>query len=111
MKLKRLQAEGEKLTAEKAGGASVEVQNDRPTNSKPLKEKSSKAERRALQEAQRAAKAASKGTYCYFFFMPMSFVKMTSCSTNCVCIFHCTQLSVCIHLKLSLFCKKDSKPK
>ncbi|KAF5479858.1 hypothetical protein F2P56_000647 [Juglans regia] len=44
---------------EKVGG-SVEVQNDRPESSKPLKEKTSKAERRALQEAQRAAKAAAK---------------------------------------------------
>ena len=68
MKLKRLQAEGEKLTAEKAGGASVELPHDRPAISKSLKEKTSKAERRALQEAQRAAKAAAKGTYCYLFF-------------------------------------------
>ncbi|MBA0679317.1 hypothetical protein Goari_011092, partial [Gossypium aridum] len=50
-----------KLIAEKAGGASVEVQNDRPVSAKTLKEKTSKAERRALQEAQRAAKAAAKG--------------------------------------------------
>ncbi|KAA3471460.1 translation initiation factor eIF-2B subunit delta [Gossypium australe] len=49
-----------KLIAEKAGGASVEVQNDRPVSAKTLKEKTSKAERRALQEAQRAAKAAAK---------------------------------------------------
>lgn len=47
--------------AEKPGGASVQMQNDRPTSSKPQKEKSTKAERRALQEAQRAAKAAAKG--------------------------------------------------
>ncbi|KAL3723497.1 hypothetical protein ACJRO7_035646 [Eucalyptus globulus] len=46
---------------EKVGGASVEVQNERPANSKPQKEKMTKAERRALQEAQRAAKAAAKG--------------------------------------------------
>ncbi|GLT41176.1 hypothetical protein SLA2020_152600 [Shorea laevis] len=46
--------------SEKAGGASVEVQNDRPAKSKPLKQKTSKAERRATQEAQRAAKAAAK---------------------------------------------------
>ncbi|KAK8555649.1 hypothetical protein V6N13_046176 [Hibiscus sabdariffa] len=47
--------------SEKAGGgASVEVQNDRPVRSKSLKEKTSKAERRAMQEAQRAAKAAAK---------------------------------------------------
>ncbi|KAM4131634.1 hypothetical protein ACJW30_01G190000 [Castanea mollissima] len=44
---------------EKVGG-SVEMQNDLPANSKPLKERTSKAERRALQEAQRAAKAAAK---------------------------------------------------
>ncbi|XVE71968.1 hypothetical protein DITRI_Ditri11bG0000700 [Diplodiscus trichospermus] len=49
------------VISEKAGGASVEVQNDQPANSKPLKEKTSKAERHALQEAQRAAKAAAKG--------------------------------------------------
>ncbi|GAV90413.1 IF-2B domain-containing protein, partial [Cephalotus follicularis] len=42
------------------GGASIEVQNDRPVSLKPLKEKTSKAERRALQEAQRAAKGAAK---------------------------------------------------
>ncbi|KAM3363616.1 translation initiation factor eIF-2B subunit delta isoform X1 [Capsicum galapagoense] len=38
-----------------------EVQKERATSSKPLKEKTTKAERRALQEAQRAAKAAAKG--------------------------------------------------
>ncbi|XP_022733304.1 translation initiation factor eIF-2B subunit delta-like isoform X4 [Durio zibethinus] len=58
--LKIPQVEGKILTAEEAGGASVEVQNDRRASSKPLKEKTSKAERRALQEAQRAAKAAAK---------------------------------------------------
>ncbi|KAH7554411.1 hypothetical protein JRO89_XS12G0197100 [Xanthoceras sorbifolium] len=41
-------------------GISVEVQNERAVSSKPLKEKTSKAERRALQESQRAAKAAAK---------------------------------------------------
>ncbi|GAB4827427.1 hypothetical protein Ancab_034312 [Ancistrocladus abbreviatus] len=45
---------------EKAGGTAVDLQNDRPAKSKPLKEKTSKAERRALQESQRAAKAAAK---------------------------------------------------
>ncbi|EOY04264.1 NagB/RpiA/CoA transferase-like superfamily protein isoform 1 [Theobroma cacao] len=58
--MKHLHAEKEKLTAEKSGGAAVEVQNDQLARSKPLKEKTSKAERRALQEAQRAAKAAAK---------------------------------------------------
>ncbi|KAK9272239.1 hypothetical protein L1049_002610 [Liquidambar formosana] len=48
--------------SEKAGGASVELQNERPASSKPLKQKTSKAERRALQESQRAAKAAANGT-------------------------------------------------
>lgn len=47
--------------SEKAGHASAEVQNEQPGCTKPLKEKTSKAERRALQEAQRAAKAAAKG--------------------------------------------------
>ncbi|OAY57045.1 translation initiation factor eIF-2B subunit delta [Manihot esculenta] len=41
-------------------GVTAEVQNDQPTHSKSLKEKTTKAERRALQEAQRAAKAAAK---------------------------------------------------
>lgn len=45
--------------SEKAGGGLIE-QNERPTNLKPLKEKTSKAERRALQEAQRAAKATAR---------------------------------------------------
>ncbi|CAA7055556.1 unnamed protein product [Microthlaspi erraticum] len=44
--------------SEKATG--MEVQSDQKKNSKPLKEKTTKAERRALQEAQRAAKAAAK---------------------------------------------------
>ncbi|XP_050381032.1 uncharacterized protein LOC126798191 isoform X2 [Argentina anserina] len=47
--------------SEKAGNASVEVENELALNSKPLKEKTTKAERRAIQEAQRAAKAAAKG--------------------------------------------------
>lgn len=54
--------------AEKGGGRrSGDAQNEHSpkSNSKPSKEKSSKAERRALQEAQRAAKAASKGAYFY----------------------------------------------
>lgn len=46
---------------EKIGGQSSDTQNERSTNLKPMKEKTSKAERRALQEAQRAAKAAAKG--------------------------------------------------
>ncbi|GER25114.1 translation initiation factor 2b, partial [Striga asiatica] len=44
------------------GGANVEVRlGKRANDGKPLKEKTTKAERRAIQEAQRAAKAASKG--------------------------------------------------
>lgn len=43
----------------------AEKESDQKKNSKPLKEKTTKAERRALQEAQRAAKAAAKGA---FFF-------------------------------------------
>ncbi|CAK8540860.1 unnamed protein product [Lathyrus sativus] len=43
----------------KGGGSAVEVK-DEAVNSKQKKDKSSKAERRALQEAQRAAKAAAK---------------------------------------------------
>lgn len=47
-------------------GEQNESQDGRGVNSKPLKEKTSKAERRALQEAQRAAKAAAKGEYLTF---------------------------------------------
>ncbi|KAL0430362.1 UNVERIFIED_CONTAM: Translation initiation factor eIF-2B subunit delta [Sesamum radiatum] len=43
------------------GGANMEVQKEkRAAGGKPLKEKTTKAERRAIQEAQRAAKAAAK---------------------------------------------------
>lgn len=52
----------EKEKTDKGGGLVVEVK-DQLTSSKPQKEKPSKAERRALQEAQRAAKAAAKGLY------------------------------------------------
>ncbi|XP_027168706.1 probable translation initiation factor eIF-2B subunit delta isoform X2 [Coffea eugenioides] len=45
---------------ERGGGQTAEVRNDLPSESKPLKEKTSKAARRALQEAQRAVKAAAK---------------------------------------------------
>ncbi|GKA29852.1 hypothetical protein Tco_0716097, partial [Tanacetum coccineum] len=46
--------------SEKGGEQSGECQDGRGAKSKSLKEKTSKAERRALQEAQRAAKAAAK---------------------------------------------------
>ncbi|OMO83091.1 Initiation factor 2B-related protein [Corchorus olitorius] len=39
----------------------IEVKAEQASSSKPLKAKTTKAERRALQESQRAAKAASKG--------------------------------------------------
>ncbi|KAL9671438.1 hypothetical protein QQ045_009006 [Rhodiola kirilowii] len=45
------------MPAEKSGGV-VDMQKERPGKSKPLKEKTSKAERRAIQESQRAAKAS-----------------------------------------------------
>lgn len=45
---------------EKREEARKEVRTDHPSISKPLKAKTTKAERRALQEAQRAAKVASK---------------------------------------------------
>ncbi|KAJ6734963.1 TRANSLATION INITIATION FACTOR EIF-2B DELTA SUBUNIT [Salix purpurea] len=45
---------------EKGGGVAVEMQDDQSSRSKSLKEKTTKAERRALQEAQRAAKATAK---------------------------------------------------
>lgn len=48
------------LPREKKHEAVKEVCPDTPSVSQPLKSKTTKAERRALQEAQRAAKAASK---------------------------------------------------
>ncbi|KAM6569322.1 hypothetical protein CsatB_017307 [Cannabis sativa] len=45
---------------EKSGVIVTEVQNELQSTSKPLKSKTTKAERRALQEAQRAAKDGSK---------------------------------------------------
>lgn len=48
------------LPREKKHEAVKEVCRDMPSVSQPLKSKTTKAERRALQEAQRAAKAASK---------------------------------------------------
>lgn len=50
-----------KFFAEKSGGGGAELHNDAPASSKSLKAKTTKAERRALQESQRAAKAAAKG--------------------------------------------------
>lgn len=55
--------------AEKTGGASTEVQNQQlPPSSKSLKVKTTKAERRALQEAQRAAKVFAKGSISFNHF-------------------------------------------
>lgn len=51
--------------AAKSGGKNAEASEKQ--SSKPLKEKTTKAERRALQEAQRASKAAAKGS-SYFFY-------------------------------------------
>uniref|UniRef100_A0A2P2KVU6 Uncharacterized protein n=1 Tax=Rhizophora mucronata TaxID=61149 RepID=A0A2P2KVU6_RHIMU len=48
-----------KAPASGEDGAEI-MQNERPPNSKPLKAKTTKAERRALQESQRAAKTAAK---------------------------------------------------
>lgn len=46
--------------AERGGGAAVEVHNE--VSISTAKAKTTKAERRAMQEAQRAAKAATKGS-------------------------------------------------
>ncbi|KAB1212687.1 Translation initiation factor eIF-2B subunit delta [Morella rubra] len=45
---------------EKSENAVLEVQNEMQSSVKPLKAKTTKAERRAMQESQRAAKAAAK---------------------------------------------------
>ncbi|XP_016180587.1 translation initiation factor eIF-2B subunit delta isoform X2 [Arachis ipaensis] len=47
-------------TTERMEGTAKEERNDVPSISKPVKANTTKAERRALQEAQRAAKATSK---------------------------------------------------
>jgi len=59
--------------------ALAEVQNEPPEDAKaiPFKEKTSKAERRAIQEAQRAAKAAAKGTY--LLFSDICSIKVDTC--------------------------------
>ena len=44
-----------------------EVTHNQSSSSKPLKAKTTKAERRALQEAQRAAKVVSKGYVILFY--------------------------------------------
>ncbi|KAK9288925.1 hypothetical protein L1049_017396 [Liquidambar formosana] len=49
-------------STEKGGGAVTAVQSELPSSKKPLKEKTTKAERRALQESQRAAKVFGKGS-------------------------------------------------
>ncbi|KAL5167531.1 Translation initiation factor eIF-2B subunit delta [Glycine soja] len=50
----------ERKKANKGGGSAVEVKDQALNTKQQKKEKTSKAERRALQEAQRAAKAAAK---------------------------------------------------
>ena len=55
--------------AEKSGKAVVEVQDDLQSSTKSQKAKTTKAERRALQEAQRAAKAAAKGSRIDFMYI------------------------------------------
>lgn len=52
----------------------MEVQNELESSSKPPKEKTTKAERRALQEAQRAAKAAAKGSRIDLIYICYSMV-------------------------------------
>lgn len=56
----------DRICAEKREEVAEEARHDQSSSSKPLKTKTTKAERRALQEAQRAAKAASKGSSLEF---------------------------------------------
>ncbi|KAM7483052.1 hypothetical protein LguiB_007635 [Lonicera macranthoides] len=49
------------VSSDEKGGVQVE-EGPSQSSSKPLKEKTTKAERRAMQEAQRAAKATAKGS-------------------------------------------------
>lgn len=68
------------VLAEKSGGVVTEVQDElQPTSKQPLKAKTTKAERRALQEAQRAAKGATKGS---FFLPPTHYSRCCSISVS-----------------------------
>ncbi|KAK3440409.1 hypothetical protein EUGRSUZ_B00690 [Eucalyptus grandis] len=49
-----------KKTTEKSKGSALELKNEAIPSSKPLKAKTTKSERRALQESQRAAKVAGR---------------------------------------------------
>ena len=73
--------------AEKSGGAVAKIPSELPTSSKPLREKTTKAERRALQESQRAAKAASKGLNCKFYFFNTIFICFLSSKPRYYCIY------------------------
>ncbi|XP_057952484.1 uncharacterized protein LOC131146737 [Malania oleifera] len=55
-----LEKKPQPVSGTEKSGAAREAHNETPLSSKPLKEKTTKAERRALQESQRAAKAAAK---------------------------------------------------
>lgn len=103
------------------------MQNELQSNSKPLKSKTTKAERRALQEAQRSAKAATKGsttifiiTYFLFFWVTaviaqlinqsnFTFLFLFSLSKRinhlvfCICAFVIPRLSTIRNLFDSIF--------
>lgn len=63
-----------RISIEKVGESSADGPSEQSGNAKPSKEKMSKAERRALQEAQRAAKAAAKGMYYWLSLGPVMFM-------------------------------------
>ena len=61
------------VLSEKHGGVATDEQNEVQPTSKSLKANTTKAERRALQEAQRAAKAAAKGSVVsYYLYCALS---------------------------------------
>ena len=74
---------------EKDRGASIETHNEGIGSSKPLKQKSTKADRRALQEAQRAAKAAAKeagnNPIHYIILLAIELHSLRSLFILCVC--------------------------
>lgn len=81
--------------SEKVGEQSSESQDGHGAKSKPFKEKTSKAESRVLQEAQRAAKAAAKGeSLTLVSFSPLSF------SSYLFDIFSCHNNHFETHVKL-----------
>lgn len=61
--------------------ANLDIQKEKKTSGgKQSKEKTTKAERRAIQEAQRAMKAAAKGECLIYIFQCLRYSLLVKCS-------------------------------